>query len=41
MNGVTKSVILDVKLNGISKDPYGNTRAGCKVSGELDYYDFW
>lgn len=40
INGVTKSVVLDGKFNGIIKDPYGGTRAGLKVWGELDRYDF-
>jgi len=40
MNGVTKAVVLDVKFNGIIKDPWGNTRAGFKVSGDLNREDF-
>lgn len=40
MNGVTKSVVFDAKLNGIVKDPWGNTRAGFKIWGELDRYDY-
>lgn len=40
MHGVTKEVELDVKYNGTVKDPWGNTRAGFKVSGELDRTDF-
>ena len=40
MHGVTKEVELDVKFNGIIKDPWGNTRAGFKVSGELNREDF-
>ncbi len=40
INGVTKPVILDGKFNGIIKDPWGKTRAGLKVSGEIDRYEF-
>lgn len=40
MHGVTKEVELDVKYNGMIKDPWGNTRAGFKVSGELDRTDY-
>lgn len=37
---VTKQVELDVKFNGIVKDPWGNTKAGFKVSGEIDRFDY-
>lgn len=40
MHGVTKEVELDVKFNGTVKDPWGSTRAGFKVSGELNREDF-
>ncbi|MCZ2356471.1 MAG: YceI family protein [Bacteroidia bacterium] len=40
MHGVTKTVTLDAKFNGLIKDPYGNTRAGLKVWGEIDRYDY-
>ena len=40
MHGVTKTVELDVKHNGTIKDPWGNTRAGFKVTGELNREDF-
>ena len=40
MHGVTKTVTLDAKFGGIAKDPWGNTKAGLKVMGELDRYDF-
>lgn len=40
MHGVTKEVELDVKFNGTVKDPWGGTRAGFKVSGELNREDF-
>lgn len=36
MHGVTKPVVLDVKYNGTRKDPWGNTKAGFKISGALN-----
>lgn len=40
MHGVTKPVELDVKFRGTVKDPWGNTRAGFKATGEIERYDF-
>lgn len=40
MNGVTKDVIWDGKFNGMTKDPWGGTRAGLKVIASLDRYDY-
>ncbi|MDD3638286.1 MAG: YceI family protein [Bacteroidales bacterium] len=40
MHGVTKEVELDVRYNGQIKDPWGNTRAGFKVSGSLNREDY-
>ena len=40
MHGVTKTIELDAKFGGIVKDPWGGTRAGLKVWGEIDRYDF-
>ncbi len=40
MHGVTKEITLDVKYGGTIKDPYGNTRAGFKLTGKLDRTDF-
>jgi polyisoprenoid-binding protein YceI len=37
---VTKQVELDVKYNGTVKDPWGNTKAGFKVTGEIDRFDY-
>ncbi|MBU0561454.1 MAG: YceI family protein [Bacteroidetes bacterium] len=37
---VTKEVVLDVKFNGIVKDPWGNTKAGFKLSGSLNRFDY-
>lgn len=40
INGVTKDVVWDGKFNGMAKDPWGGTRAGLKVWGTLDRYDY-
>jgi len=40
MHGVTKPVILNVKYNGTVNDPYGNSRAGFKVTGIINRKDF-
>ncbi len=40
MHGVTRSITLNGKFAGIIKDPYGMTRTGIRVSGEIDRYDF-
>jgi len=40
LNGVTKSVELDVEFNGVVLDPWGNTRAGFEAEGEIDRKDF-
>jgi polyisoprenoid-binding protein YceI len=40
MRGVTKNVKLKVIYGGIAKDGYGNTKAGFKISGELNRIDF-
>ena len=37
---VTKQVELDVKYNGMVKDPWGNTKAGFKITGEIDRFDY-
>ncbi|MFA3783637.1 YceI family protein [Melioribacteraceae bacterium 4301-Me] len=37
---VTKPVELDVTFYGIVKDPWGNTRAGFKITGELNRFDY-
>ena len=37
---VTKQIELDVKYNGTVKDPWGNTKAGFKVTGEIDRFDY-
>ncbi len=40
LHGVTKTVTLNAKFGGIIKDPYGLTRTGLTVSGEIDRYAF-
>ncbi len=37
---VTKQVELDVIYNGTVKDPWGNTKSGFKVTGEIDRFDY-
>jgi len=40
MHGVTKTIVLDVKYGGTVKDPWGNTKAGFKITGIIKRYDF-
>jgi polyisoprenoid-binding protein YceI len=40
IKGVTEEVTLDVKYNGTVTDPWGNTRAGFKISGEVDRFTY-
>jgi len=37
---ITKEMRLDVVFGGVTKDPWGNTRAGFKVTGEVDRFAF-
>jgi polyisoprenoid-binding protein YceI len=37
---VTKTITLDVLFRGIVKDPWGNTKAGFKVTGEVNRFDY-
>lgn len=37
---VTKEVTLDVNLNGVAIDPYGQTKAGFEINGEINRKDF-
>ncbi len=37
---VTKEITLDAKLNGIAVDPYGQTKAGFEIKGEVNRKDF-
>lgn len=36
----TKEVILDAEFNGIAVDPYGQTKAGFEIAGEINRKDF-
>ena len=40
MHGVSKTVTLDVKYGGTITDPYGNIKAGFKITGTIDRTDF-
>ena len=40
MHGVTKPITLDVTYGGTVKDPYGNTKAGFKLRGELSRFEY-
>lgn len=37
---ITKEVTLDVVYNGSGKDPWGNTKAGFKIKGEVNRFDY-
>ena len=37
---ITKEITLDVLYNGTVKDPWGNTKAGFKITGELNRFDY-
>jgi len=37
---ITKEVTLDAELNGIAVDPYGQTKAGFEISGEINRKEF-
>ena len=40
LRGVTKEITLVGTLNGVTKDPWGNTRAGFSAEGKLNRKDF-
>ena len=40
LRGVTKEVTLSGTFNGVTKDPWGNTRAGFSADGKLNRKDF-
>jgi polyisoprenoid-binding protein YceI len=37
---VTKPIAFDVQYNGMVKDPYGNTKAGFKITGSVNRFDY-
>lgn len=40
MHGVTKNITLALENNGVVKDPWGNTRVGLGLSGQLNRKDY-
>ncbi len=40
IRGTSKRIKLDVEFGGITKDPWGNTRAGFTVTGKINRQDF-
>ncbi len=40
LHGVTKEIVLTGTFNGVSKDPWGNTRAGFSANGNVNRKDF-
>jgi polyisoprenoid-binding protein YceI len=40
IKGVTKEVELDLELDGVAKDPWGNAKLGVTASTEIDREDF-
>jgi len=40
VRGVTRPIVLDVELEGVIQDPWGNQRLGFTASGEIDRNDF-
>lgn len=40
IRGITKEVKLDVVYNGTIKGPWGGTRAGFEITGQLDRFDY-
>lgn len=40
MKGISKPIKLKVEFGGITKDPWGNTKAGFSLSGKINRYDW-
>src|SRR5690606_23850406 len=40
IKGVTKPVTVNVEFGGIVVDPYGQTKAGCTVTGKISRKEF-
>jgi polyisoprenoid-binding protein YceI len=40
IRGVSKQVTLNAEFGGLTKDPWGNTRAGFSLSGKINRKDF-
>ena len=37
---ITKEVTLNIQFNGIAQDPYGQTKAGFEITGDINRKDF-
>lgn len=40
IHGTTRNITLDLEFNGVSKDPWGNMRAGFSLTGDISRKDF-
>jgi polyisoprenoid-binding protein YceI len=40
LHGVTKEIVLDATLEGMTKDPYGNNRTGFSATGKINRKEF-
>lgn len=40
IKGITKPVVLSVEFGGVTKDMYGNTKAGFTINGKINRTDF-
>ncbi len=40
MHGISKPLVLEAKLKGLIKDPWGNSRVGFKATTALDRYEY-
>lgn len=40
IKGITKEITLDLEFGGISKDPWGNEKAGFSINGKINREDF-
>ncbi len=40
IRNVTKTITLDMEFGGTVKDPWGNTKAGFRITGELNRFDY-
>src|SRR5690606_1795707 len=40
IKGVTKEATLNLELGGVTKDPYGNTKAGFTLNGKINRNDY-
>jgi polyisoprenoid-binding protein YceI len=40
MKGITKQIVLDVIYGGTAEDPWGNIRAGFKIYGSVNRFDY-